>query len=333
VTLKLGVNRLETGPFRRKRGAEVCSPTIESDDPLAQSAHNLNDPLAQSAHNLIAMMFTTTKFTGLVLLLSLCCSTAANPLRKEDTAFLQRMMAGEMNSLDTVAPTPAPTAPPVSSQPSAAPSSVPSYSGPQAIVKIEFDAVFTLEGLTLFDVPIDEELLEFQASIANSIQEVLTPLTSSVKVEVTTVGGLDVDRRLRALQESPPPSIEVGIQVVATKACYRPDCEDDAVTDAILAGYKDALAKSVDTGDLTGRIRAEASSRGISPLDQSTAVPQSSRVIGSSVEILEPDGGNIDEDTDGITDDEGNDVVSSSMCAHLHAAAVSFTLLLSFLAL
>jgi hypothetical protein len=279
------------------------------------------------------MMFTTATFTGLSLLLSLCCSTAANSVHKEDSAFLQRMMVGEMSSLDTVAPSPAP---PVSSQPSAAPSSVPSYSSPQAIVKIEFDAVFTLEGLTLFDVPVDEELLEFQASIANSIRAVFAPLTRSVEVEVTTVGGLDVDRRLRALQETPPPSIEVGIQVVATKDCYRPDCENDVVTAAILTGYKDSLAKSVDTGDLTERIRAEASSRGVSPLDQSTAVPQSSRVVGSSVEFLEPNSGNMEEDTNGITDgegNEGNDVVSSSVCAHLHAAAVPLmTLLLSFLA-
>jgi hypothetical protein len=294
------------------------------------------------------MMFTTSKFTGLLLLLSLCCSTAAaSSLHKEDSAFLQRMMAGEMNSLDTVAPTPAPSvssqpsaapssvpskSPSVSSQPSTAPSSVPSYSGPQAIVKIEFDAVFTLEGLTLFDVPVDEELLEFQASIANSIQAVFTPFTSSVEVEVKTVGGLNVDRRLRSLQGAPLPSIEVGIQVVTTKACFRPDCGDPAVADAILAEYKDALAKSVDTGDLTERIRAEASSRGVSPLDQSAAVPQSSRVVGSSVEILEPDVGSMDEGTDGITDGEDNDVVSSSICAHLHTVAVSLTLLVSFLA-
>jgi hypothetical protein len=293
------------------------------------------------------MMFTTTKITGLSLLLSLCCSTAASSLHKEDAAFLQRMMAGEMNSLDTVAPNTAPSvssqpstapssnpsySPSVSSQPSAAPFSVPSYSGPQAIVKIEFDAVFTLEGLTLFDVPVDDELLEFQASIANSIQAVLTPFTSSVEVEVTTVGGLDVDRRLRALQGVPPPSIEVGIQVVATKDCYRSDCEDDVVTDAILVEYKDALAESVDTGDLTERIRAEASSRGVSPLDQSTAVPESSRVVGSSVEILEPDVGSMDEDTDGIADGKDNDVVSSSMCTHLHTAVVVLTLLLSILA-
>jgi hypothetical protein len=272
------------------------------------------------------MMFTATKFIGLSLLLSLCCSTTAKSLHKEDSAFLQRMMAGEMNSLPTAA-TPAPS---VSSQPSAAPSSapssVPSYSGPQAIVKIEFDAVFTLEGLTLFDVPVDEELLEFQASIANSIQTILTPLTSSVEVEVTTVGGLDVDRRLRALQGAPPPSIEVGIQVVATKDCYRPDCEDPAVADAILAGYKDALAESVDTGDLTERIRAEASSRGVFPLDRSAAVPQSSRVVGSSVEILEPSGG-----MEGDSDGEDDDVGSSSICVHLHMAAVSLTLLFSFL--
>ena len=287
------------------------------------------------------MMFSTTKFTGLLLLLSLCCSTAASSLHKEDSAFLQRMMAGEMNSLDTVAPTPAPSAvpssvpsysPSVFSQPSAAPSSVPSYSGPQATVKIEFDAVFTLEGLTLFDVPVDEELLEFQASIANSIQAVLTPFTRSVEVEVTTVGGLDVDRRLRSLQGAPPPSIEIGIQVVATKDCYRPDCGDPAVADAILAEYNDALAESVETGDLTERIRAEASSRGVSPLNQSVAVPQSSRVVGSSVEILEPESGSIDEDTNGITDGEDNDVVSSSTCAHLHTAVVSLTLLLSILA-
>jgi hypothetical protein len=55
-------------------------------------------------------------------------------------------------------------------------------------------------------------------------------------------------------------------------------------------------------------------------------------VVGSSVKFLEPDSGNMDEDTDGITDGEGNDVVSSSMRAHLHAAAVPLTLLLSFLA-
>jgi hypothetical protein len=274
-------------------------------------------------------MLTATKLIELSLLLAFCCLTAADSLHEEDSTYLQRMLAGEINSLATGAPS---TAPSVSSQPSAAPSLVPSYSGPQAIVKIKFDAVFTLEGLTLFDVPVDDELLEFQASIANPIQTILTPLTSSVEVEVTTVGGLDVDRRLRALQGDPPPSIEVGIEVVATKDCYRPDCEDPAVADAILAGYKDALAESVETGDLTERIRAEASSRGVSSLDQTTAVPQSCRVVGFTVEILEADGGSMEEDTDGIVDGEGNDVGSSSMCAHLHTAAVASTLLLFFLA-
>lgn len=140
--------------------------------------------------------------------------------------------------------------------------SVPSSSGRQAIFTIEFDAVFTLEGLSLFDVPVDDELEEFTASIADSIQKISDPLRSNVEVEVTTVGGVDDGRRLRALQGTPEPSIEVGIQDVATEDCYRTDCEDPTVANAILVGYKDALAKSINNGDLTERIRAEASTRG-----------------------------------------------------------------------
>jgi hypothetical protein len=59
----------------------------------------------------------------------------------------------------------------------------------------------------------------------------------------------------------------VGIRRTLSRPAIDRNCEDDAVTDAIFAWRKDFLAKSVDTGDLT-RIRAEASSRGVS-LDRS----------------------------------------------------------------
>jgi hypothetical protein len=87
----------------------------------------------------------------------------------------------------TASPVTSPSSDSSEAQASATPSSVPSFSVPQAIIKVEFDAVFTLQGLTLFDVPVDEELLEFEASIQFH-QEDVTPVAKNVEVAILLSG-------------------------------------------------------------------------------------------------------------------------------------------------
>jgi hypothetical protein len=203
-------------------------------------------------------------------------------------------------------PSTAPSAGP-SNGPSARPSSSPSYTptaapssapivgpttpGPQAIVRITFDAAFTLAGLKRSDVPVGgDQLFEFYASIAKAIQALLAALASNIEVIVTSVGDANVRRSLRVLQETPQRSIEVSFQVVATNDCYQQDCANQDTPNAILAGYSDTIIKSVDSGALTVAIRHEASLRKVASLGQSTAVAQSSIVVGSNVEIVEPSG-------------------------------------------
>jgi hypothetical protein len=113
-------------------------------------------------------------------------------------------------------------------------------------------------------------------------------LTKSVfEVEVTSIRSVDIDRRLRELQEATEQSIEIGVQVVAMKEC-EDGCEDPAVPGAYLTGYQDALTKSVDTCNLKEEIQLEASSRGVPKLENVATVPQSSRVVSSSIEIIKP---------------------------------------------
>jgi hypothetical protein len=267
---------------------------------------------------------------GLLLLVFQCSwatASAVDSLNEENSLFMQRMLDGDMNSL-TVA-TGIPTlAPLVSFPPSIAPSQAPSSPELQAIVEIEFDATFTLQGLSIFDVPVNEELDDFQASIADPLQAVLTPLTKSVSVQVTTVGGLRIGRRLRSLQQT----VEIGFQVVASKDCFRSDCQDFAVADSNLAEYKAALTEAIDSDALARAIQNEASTRGVTSLQQSTVVAQSLDVDDTftSVQVEDPDDEDDNADSNDIMDDEEDEETSASVGVHLHSIAVAVTLLLSF---
>jgi hypothetical protein len=142
------------------------------------------------------------------------------------------------------------------------PTPIPSVSPPSAIAQIEFDAVFTLMGLSLDDVPVDaDERLKFEESLITSNKKTLPPSAKNVEVEVTSIGGDDEG------------ATEIGFRVVATKDC-EDDCEDPAALDAVLVGYQDAFTKAVATGDLTEIIRAEASSPGVPQLEKAATVPE-----------------------------------------------------------
>jgi hypothetical protein len=127
--------------------------THSSDDP----SHNLLISTIHS-HNLLRLsskaMFTTTSSLGSRSYFPLLLDCCKFPTAKEDSAFLQRMMAGEMNDprhcCTSIIRHP-PSHPLLHLRsinirllrPSAAPSPVPSYSLVLGDCQNEFDAVFT----------------------------------------------------------------------------------------------------------------------------------------------------------------------------------------------
>lgn len=257
-------------------------------------------------------------------------------LQLEDEAFFDRMLQDAVNSMDPEVDTPipveagsaAPTQAPSKEPRTLEPSAVPSFEQAQKSVTLDFEAILTLEGLNVFDVPINEELTEFLEAIAGSVEAVWSNATNSIEVQVKTVDSLPVRgtmrRRLRSLQAS----VDVGIEVTAVVDCFRSDCVG-AASDLFFK-LQMVIEQGIDSGALTSSIRSDASTRGVTALEQSTVVKATFGEASVQVEDVDDEDDSGDGDGGGGEDGETSGAVGTQWTK---AAAVAVALAATSLAI
>jgi len=131
-----------------------------------------------------------------------------------------------------------------------------------------------LGGLKSFEVPISGvELDSFLNVIGSAIATVISSSPGSAVVKALAVHFQDSKIH------------QVGVSIAARVECYLSDCFDPALSEAILADYREALQLSVASGDLRKEITGEAATSGVDSLLEVSTEPNSYNLFSYNVEV------------------------------------------------
>jgi len=268
-----------------------------------------------------------------IYLLSLSAHASADSLTEDDREFWGRQLEDETSLGDAPTESPVVTSTPTASPeprspksppgtPTSSPTAVPTLTQVQAIVDLTFNVIFAIQGLSVLQVPTNDNLAPFLQAVSNPLTEVFVP--GNVTVNVVNVGGLGIGRRLRRLEDTVP-SIEIESTVLVRRNCFRPVCDEEAAQ-LYLHLYKQGLAEVAQSGDLTQAIREEAIRLDVAVLRESTVAPTSCRLVSSSFEITPVDDNNND---DAVNDDD--ETTSSGIMISLKTTTILGLALLSWM--